>query len=78
MPVGLIIALSIIGVIAIIIVICSIKIVRQTEKMIIERFGGYRKTWDVGIHMLVPFFDRVAYRVSMKRTSPVSRRLSTR
>lgn len=66
MPIGLIIALSVIGVIIIIIVICSIKIVRQAEKVIIERFGGYRKTWDVGIHMLVPFFDRVAYRVSMK------------
>ncbi len=66
MPLGLIIALSVIGVIAIIIVICSIKIVRQAEKVIVERFGGYRKTWDVGIHMLVPFFDRIAYRVSMK------------
>ena len=64
--VGLIIALSIIGVILIIILISSIKIVRQAEKIIVERFGGYRKTWDVGIHFLVPFMDRVAYRVSMK------------
>ena len=66
MPIGLIIALSVIGGVIIIILICSIKIVRQTEKIIIERFGGYRRTWDVGIHMLVPFIDRVAYRVSMK------------
>ena len=64
--VGLIVALSIIGVILIIILISSIKIVRQAEKIIVERFGGYRKTWDVGIHFLVPFMDRVAYRVSMK------------
>lgn len=66
MPVGAIIALSIVGVVLIIIAICSIKIVRQTEKLIVERLGGYRKTWDVGIHFLVPFIDRVAYRVSMK------------
>ena len=64
--VGLIIALSIVGVILIIILISSIKIVRQAEKIIVERLGGYRKTWDVGIHFLTPFVDRVAYRVSMK------------
>ena len=64
--IGLIIALSIVGVILIVILICSIKIVRQTQKVIVERMGGYHKTWDVGIHMLLPFFDRVAYRISMK------------
>ena len=64
--VGLIVALSIIGAILIIVLICSIKIVRQAEKVIVERLGGYRKTWDVGIHMLVPFVDRVSHRVSMK------------
>ena len=64
--VGLIVALSIVGVILIIILISSIKIVRQAEKVIVERLGGYRKTWDVGIHMLVPFIDRVGRRVSMK------------
>ena len=66
MPVGLIIALSVVGVVIIVILICSIKIVRQAQKVIVERMGGYHKTWDVGIHMLVPFFDRVAYRISMK------------
>ena len=64
--VGLIVALSIVGVILIIILISSIKVVRQAQKIIVERLGGYRKTWDVGIHMLVPFIDRVAHRVSMK------------
>lgn len=64
--VGLYIALSIIGVIIIAVLISSIKVVRQAEKIIVERFGGYRKTWDVGIHMLVPFFDKARYRISMK------------
>ena len=64
--VPLIVSLSIIGVILLIVLICSIKIVRQAEKIIVERLGGYRKTWDVGIHMLVPFIDKVAHRVSMK------------
>lgn len=64
--IGLYIALGVVGLIIIIILICSIKVVRQTQKIIVERLGGYRKTWDVGIHMLVPFIDRVAYRISMK------------
>ena len=64
--VGLIVALSVIGAIIFIILISSIRIVRQTEKYIVERLGGFHKIWDVGIHMLLPFFDRVAYKISMK------------
>ncbi len=52
--------------ILLIVFICSIRIVRQTEKYIIERLGGYYKTWGVGIHMLIPFFDKVAQKISMK------------
>ena len=64
--VGLIVALSVIGAIIFVILISSIRIVRQTEKYIVERLGGFHKIWDVGIHMLLPFFDRVAYKISMK------------
>ena len=61
-----IIIMSVVVFIALIIVICNIKIVKQTEKVIVERLGAYRTTWGVGIHMLLPFFDRIAIRVSMK------------
>ena len=61
-----IIVMSVVVFILLIIVICNIKIVKQTEKIIVERLGAYRTTWGVGIHMLLPFFDRVALRVSMK------------
>lgn len=63
---GLIIALSVVGALAIIIIISNIKIVKQTEKIIVERLGAYHTTWNVGIHMLIPFIDRIALRVSMK------------
>ena len=63
---GLIIALTIVGLLVIAIIISSIKIVKQTEKVIVERLGAYHTTWNVGIHMLLPFFDRIALRVSMK------------
>ena len=69
MPAALIpviIILSIVVFILLIVVIANIKIVKQTEKIIVERLGAYRTTWGVGIHMLLPFFDRVALKVSMK------------
>ena len=61
-----IIVMSVVVFILLIILICNIKIVKQTEKIIVERLGAYRTTWGVGIHMLLPFFDRIALRVSMK------------
>ena len=63
------IALIVIGVVILVLVIilvCSIKIVSQTDRFIIERLGAYYKTWDTGVHMLIPFFDRVEQIVSMK------------
>ena len=61
-----IIIISVVVFILLLIVISNIKIVKQTEKVIVERLGAYRTTWGVGIHMLLPFFDRIAIRVSMK------------
>ena len=66
---GAIVVLIILGIvllIAIIIAIASVKIVRQSESAIIERLGRYYKTWGTGIHFLVPFFDRVALKLSLK------------
>ena len=62
----LLVILAVVIFILICIVIANIKIVKQTEKVIVERLGAYRTTWGVGMHMLLPFFDRVAVRVSMK------------
>ena len=64
--VALVVILSVVVFILLLIIICNIKIVKQTEKVIVERLGAYRTTWGVGIHMLLPFFDRIAVRVSMK------------
>jgi len=63
---GLIIAIVIILVVALIILVSCVKIIRQTEKGIVERLGGYYQTWDTGIHMLVPFIDKLTRVVSMK------------
>ena len=52
--------------ILIVVLIANIKIVPQTYAYIIERLGGYETTWQVGIHIKMPFIDRVAKRVSLK------------
>ena len=49
-----------------IIIVANIKIVPQAHTYIIERFGGYYATWDVGLHFKVPFIDRIAKKVNMK------------
>lgn len=60
------IVLSVVILIIVIILITRIKIVRQTQKLIVERLGAYHSTWSVGFHFLVPFIDRVSQVVSMK------------
>ncbi|CCV64357.1 hypothetical protein BN85407800 [Alteracholeplasma palmae J233] len=47
------------------ILVLSIKIVRQNQQVVIERLGVYHTTWRAGIHFLFPFVDRVVKKVSV-------------
>ncbi len=47
-------------------VIANIKIVPQAHAYIIERLGGYSETWNVGLHIKIPFIDRIAKKVNLK------------
>ena len=47
-------------------VIANIKIVPQAHAFIIERLGGYSETWNVGLHIKIPFIDRIAKKVNLK------------
>ena len=60
------IVIGVVGLVILIVLISHIKIVKQTDEYIIERLGKYHKTWSVGIHFLLPFFDKIANQVSMK------------
>ena len=44
----------------------NIRIVPQTQAFIIERLGKYNTTWGAGIHIKMPFIDKVVKRCSMK------------
>ena len=60
----IIIALIVLAVI--IIIARNIKIVPQAHAFVIERLGAYHQTWGTGLHLKVPFIDRIAKRVSLK------------
>ena len=49
-----------------VLLVSNIRIVPQSESFVIERLGAYSKTWPVGIHVKLPFIDRIANRVSLK------------
>lgn len=60
------IVLFILIILALILIIANIKIVPQAHSYIIERFGAYNGTWGVGLHVKVPFIDKVAKKVNLK------------
>ena len=60
------IVLGVLAVILILIFASCIKIVPQATALVIERLGGYQGTWNVGVHIKMPFVDRVARRVTLK------------
>ena len=53
-------------VVAILIIVRNIRIVQQAKAYVIERLGAYKTTWNVGIHLKIPFIERVAKIVSLK------------
>ena len=48
-------------------VLCgSVRVVKQANAYVIENLGTYKCTWGVGLHLLIPVFEKVARRVSLK------------
>ena len=65
MPFGLILS-AVFIIIVIIIVLNTIKIVPQSYAYVVERLGAYNHTMNVGLHIMMPFVDRISNRVSLK------------
>ncbi|MGL5260256.1 MAG: SPFH domain-containing protein [Lachnospiraceae bacterium] len=53
-------------VLIVIILSSCIKIVPQAYAYVVERLGAYQGTWSVGLHVMIPFMDRVAKKVILK------------
>lgn len=50
----------------IVLIILCLRIVPQATEYVIERLGKYNKTWDAGLHFLIPVIDRVSKKVTLK------------
>lgn len=55
-----------VAVLVAVLIITNIRIVSQSNAFVIERLGGYQGTWNVGLHVKMPFIDRIAKKVSLK------------
>ena len=55
-----------VAVLVMILIITNIRIVPQSNAFVIERLGAYQGTWNVGLHVKMPFIDRLAKKVSLK------------
>ncbi len=68
MPTGIISIIIIISLLllALIILAANIRVVQQSKAAVIERLGAFQTVWGVGLHVKIPFIDRIAKTVSLK------------
>ena len=64
-PIAVILLIAL-AVFILITIIRNIKVVPQAHAFVVERLGAYKATWGTGLHIKIPFIDRVAKRVSLK------------
>jgi len=67
--VGQVLVYLVVGLVALFVVVAlfrAVRIVPQTVALIVERLGRYSRTLDAGLHLLVPFIDRVRASVDLR------------
>ena len=60
------VALAILVVLLLILIVSNIQIVQQSKAYVVERLGAFHAVWGVGLHLKVPFIERVVKKVSLK------------
>ena len=60
------IIVPILVVLLLILIVSNIVIVQQSRAYVVERLGAFRTVWNVGLHLKVPFIERIAKKVSLK------------
>ncbi len=63
---GSFIIIAAIFVLVLIVIFKNIKVVPQAHAYVIERLGAFYATWDTGLHLKIPFIDRISKKVSLK------------
>ena len=56
----------IVAIIVVVLVLPNIRVVPQAKSYVIERLGSYFTTWSNGLHVKIPFIDRVSNQVTLK------------
>jgi len=54
------------AIVVFLLIVSNIKVVPQSKAYVIERLGAYVGTWQTGLHLKIPFIDRIAKVVSLK------------
>ena len=62
----MVIIIAVIVALVAILIIANIRVVSQSQAQIVERLGGYHSTWTVGLHVRVPFIDKIVSKMSLK------------
>ena len=60
------IVIAVILLIILIAIISNVKIVPQANAYVVERLGAYHSTWGTGLHVKIPFIDKISRKVSLK------------
>ena len=64
-PVFLVLAL-VIAVVAVVGLALSVRVIQQMQVGIVQRLGRFHRTIEPGLHLIVPFIDRVRYTMDMR------------
>ena len=56
------------GIIALVVILifANVRVVPQATEFVIEFLGKYRTTWEAGIHVKIPFVEKIAKRITLK------------
>ena len=60
------IALAVLIVLLLILIVSNIHVVQQSKAYVVARLGAFHAVWGVGLHLKLPFIERVVKKVSLK------------
>ena len=60
------VVILIVIIIILFIIVSCVKVVPQAHVFVVERLGSFYAQWETGLHILVPFIDRISGKVSLK------------
>ena len=61
-----IIGIAVVVILVLIAIVRNIHVVQQSKAYVVERVGRFHEVWGVGLHLKIPFIDRIVKKVSLK------------